>query len=44
MGATHVRLATVHRDVLTGALQTAWQLRVEKNPATRSRGGARRRR
>jgi hypothetical protein len=41
MGATHVRLATVHRDVLTGALHTAWRLRVEKNAATRSRGRAR---
>jgi hypothetical protein len=30
MGATHVRLATVHRDVLRGALHTAWRLRVEK--------------
>jgi hypothetical protein len=38
MGITHVRLAKASRDLLTGALQTAWRLRVEKNAATRSRG------
>jgi hypothetical protein len=37
MGITHVRLAKVSRDVLTGALRTAWQLRVDKNAAARSR-------
>jgi hypothetical protein len=31
MGMTHVRLAAAHHDVLTGALQAAWQLRREKN-------------
>jgi hypothetical protein len=31
MGATHVRLAAVSEAVLTGALRTAWALRVEKN-------------
>jgi len=30
-GATHVRLAAVSEDVLTGALRTAWNLRIEKN-------------
>ena len=30
-GATHVVLAKVSEDVLLGALQTAWKLRVEKN-------------
>jgi hypothetical protein len=30
-GATHVRLAEANEDVLTGALRTAWKLRVEKN-------------
>jgi len=30
-GATHVRLAVVTEDVLTGALRTAWQLRVALN-------------
>jgi hypothetical protein len=31
MGATHIRLAVVSEDVLAGALQTAWKLRLEKN-------------
>jgi hypothetical protein len=31
MGATHIRLATATEDVLAGALQTAWNLRAEKN-------------
>src|ERR1700743_2691159 len=31
MGATHVVLAAAHEDLLTGALHTAWKLRVEKN-------------
>jgi hypothetical protein len=31
MGATHIRLAAANEDVLAGALQTAWKLRVEKN-------------
>src|ERR1700735_231436 len=30
-GATHVRLAAANEDVLAGALQTAWKLRLEKN-------------
>jgi hypothetical protein len=38
MGFTHVRLATVPRDVLAGALRAAWTLRVEKNAATKGRG------
>ncbi len=38
MGATHIRLTKANRDVLTGALQTAWQLRVDKNAGARSRG------
>jgi hypothetical protein len=37
MGATHVRLAKAHRDVLEGALRAAWKLRVEKNGRSRSR-------
>ena len=41
MGATHIRLARADRDVLSGALKTAWQLRVDKNAATRSRAGKR---
>ena len=31
MGMTHIRLAEASEDVLTGALHTAWKLRVEKN-------------
>jgi hypothetical protein len=31
MGMTHVRLAAANEDVLTGALQTAWKLRMERN-------------
>ena len=42
MGATHIRLTKASRDVLTGALRTAWQLRVEKNAAARTRGKKRR--
>jgi len=31
MGMTHIRLAAANQDVLAGALQAAWKLRVEKN-------------
>ena len=34
MGMTHIRLAAANEDVLTGALHTAWKLRVEKNAKT----------
>ena len=30
-GATHVVLSAANEDLLTGALHTAWKLRVEKN-------------
>ncbi|HJT68737.1 MAG TPA: MmcQ/YjbR family DNA-binding protein [Terriglobales bacterium] len=41
MGATHVRLSAVSEDVLTGALRTAWKLRVDKNAKTgKKRSGA----
>ena len=33
-GATHVVLAAANEDLLRGALQTAWKLRVEKNNKT----------
>jgi hypothetical protein len=39
IGATHIRLAKANEDVLTGALRTAWKLRVEKNSETRKAGG-----
>jgi hypothetical protein len=37
MGMTHIRLSAATEDVLTGALRTAWKLRLEKNakPARR---------
>src|SRR6516164_9991362 len=31
MGMTHIRLAAAKEEVLTGALGTAWKIRVEKN-------------
>jgi hypothetical protein len=34
MGHTHVRLLAASEDVLTGALRTAWQLRVKMNAKT----------
>ncbi len=39
MGMTHIRLAAASEDVLQGALQTAWKLRVQKNakPARKRR-------
>src|SRR6201982_2849885 len=37
MGHTHIRLAAANEDVLTGALQTAWKLRIENNANTREK-------
>src|ERR1041385_6868233 len=34
MGHTHIRLAAAGEDVLRGALQTAWKLRMDKNVKT----------
>jgi hypothetical protein len=31
MGHTHIRLAGANEDILTGALRTAWTLRIKKN-------------
>jgi hypothetical protein len=40
MGATHIRLEQADEDTLTGALHTAWKLRLEKNSRSgRKRGG-----
>jgi hypothetical protein len=36
-GATHVRLAAANEDLLHGALQTAWKMRVEMNRKTGKR-------
>ena len=37
MGHTHIRLAAASEDVLTGALRTAWKLRIEMNAKTRAK-------
>ena len=37
MGMTHIRLAKATQDVLTGALQTAWKLRLERNTKSKSK-------
>lgn len=37
MGHTHIRLAAANQDVLTGALRTAWKLRIENNANTREK-------
>jgi YjbR len=34
MGMTHIVLAAANEDVMAGALQTAWKLRVEMNQKT----------
>jgi len=34
MGHTHIRLAAASEDVLTGALRTAWRLRIDNNGKT----------
>ena len=43
MGMTHIRLALASEDVLTGALRTAWQLRLNKNTETKRKRSSRRR-
>jgi hypothetical protein len=40
MGHTHIRLAAATEDVLSGALRTAWKLRVDKNAKTRGKKSA----
>ena len=40
MGITHIRLSETDEDTLTGALQTAWKLRAEKNRKAGSKSGA----
>lgn len=44
MGHTHIRLASASADVLTGALQAAWRLRVEKNAKSKRKSSPSRRR
>jgi hypothetical protein len=43
MGMTHIRLSAASEDVLTGALRTAWQLRINKNAKTKKKPTSRRR-
>jgi hypothetical protein len=38
MGMTHIRLEAADEDVLRGALQAAWKLRVERNAKARKTG------
>ncbi len=40
MGMTHVVLAKANEDLLRGALQTAWRLRVAANARTRKRNAS----
>jgi len=43
MGHTHIRLSASNEDVLTGALRTAWKLRIELNAKRRENRRPRRR-
>lgn len=36
-GATHIRLAVANEDLLRGALQVAWKLRIKKNAKSGTR-------
>jgi hypothetical protein len=36
-GATHIVLAKASKDLLSGALRTAWKLRIEKNAGTKKK-------
>jgi len=40
MGMTHIRLSAAKEDVLAGALQVAWKLRLEKNKKTTQKSPA----
>jgi hypothetical protein len=37
-GSTHIRLAEASEDLMAGALQTAWKLRMDKNAKTGKTG------
>lgn len=39
-GATHVRLELANEDLLTGALKTAWKLRLDLNAKTKKKSPA----
>lgn len=38
-GATHLKLSAANEDLVSGALQTAWKLRMEKNRNKNRTGG-----
>jgi hypothetical protein len=38
MGHTHIRLTAANEDILTGALRTAWKLRIEKDAKKKQTG------
>lgn len=40
MGATHIVLAKSNQDLLTGALQAAWKIRMGKNGKTKKQSSA----
>jgi hypothetical protein len=40
MGMTHIVLAKANEDVLRGALEAAWRLRVEKNSGSKKKSAA----
>jgi hypothetical protein len=40
MGMTHIRLAAADEDILSGALRTAWKLRIDKNTKTKQKGNS----
>jgi hypothetical protein len=42
MGMTHIRLVETEEDVLSGALRTAWRLRIKKNAKNATTGGKKR--
>jgi hypothetical protein len=39
-GATHLKLSAANEDLVYGALQTAWKLRIEKNRTAGKKSGA----
>jgi hypothetical protein len=43
MGHTHIRLAVASEEMLTGALRTAWKLRIEKDAKKKKTRGDRNR-
>jgi hypothetical protein len=43
-GATHIRLDLANEDLLTGALRTAWKLRLDKNSKSNTKRPSRQKR